>query len=251
MHRHDDFVDEGIGAVADDDLQIGEVGGHTVNMTGMGVVHHGVAHQRCGAGGDDNRNIQLTALGIDGIVPGMIGGDARQIGIDGSAAHAVIIDHALEFVDGGHALVRVETGEADELVGVLLHQGHNAGVGGAKAVGGFSVAAGHHALDHALLFHVGDDLFNGLGLGPVGVLEKLEHAAEDLVVQHALNGVRGAGPETKVNDFHTFIPHCPGCLPGDVFFHNLKSKERATRGQFALQAGKRAGQASRHSNITS
>ena len=100
----------------------------------------------------------------------------------------------------------IKTGKADELVRVLAHEFKNAGIGGSKTIGGFSVASGHNPFDHTLLFHVGNDLFNGLWLGPVSVFEKFKHAAEHFVGKHSLNGVRGAGAKTEINDVHeTFL----------------------------------------------
>ena len=186
---------------ADNDLELGKVGGDAVYVPGVGIVHDSAVHQGGRAGGDDDGHIKFAALGVDGVIPGVAGGYAGKIRINGGALHAKP-DHTGELCGRVHALVRIKTCKTDKLVGVLAHKLKNAGVGRTKAIGGFCIASSHNALDHTLLFHVGHDFFNGLWLGAVSVFEEFKHAAKNLVGEHSLNGVRSTGAKSKINDVH-------------------------------------------------
>ena len=150
---------------------------------------------------NDNGHIKLAAFGVDGVILGVACGYAGKVGVNGGALHAKLY-HAGKLCGGVHALMRVKASKTNELVGVLAHELKNAGVGRAKTVGGFGIATCHNPFDHALLFHVGNDFFNGFRLGAVRIPEKLKHAAKYLVGKHSLDGVRGAGAKTKINDVH-------------------------------------------------
>ena len=210
LHDHDGFAHVRVAAVADDDFQIREVAGHAVDVADSGVFHDGAAHEGGRAGGDDDRNTELAALGVDGIETAVIRGDACEVGIDGRASESVALNPVLQFGDGVHALDGVNAGEADEPVRILLHEFEDAGIGRFEAVGGFGIAADDYAFHHILGFHLLHDLLNGLGLRTVFVVEVLEHGAERASLgEHASDGIGSAGTETEVDNFHgIFLALC-------------------------------------------
>ena len=210
LHDHDGFAHVRVAAVTDDDFQIREVAGHAVDVADSGVFHDGAAHECGRAGGDDDRNIELAALGVDGIEAAVVRGDAGEVGIDGRASESVALNPVLQFGDGVHALDGVNACEADEPVRILPHKFEYAGIGGFEAVGGFGVAADDYALHHILGFHLLHDLPDGLGLRAVLVVEIFKHGAEWASLgEHAFDGIGSAGTETEVDNLHgVFLALC-------------------------------------------
>ena len=179
-------------------------------------------HQRSHARTDHDRNVQFAALGVDGVVLGMVGGNLGKEGINGRAAEAVVFDHELQLVDGVHALVRIKPGHADETFRVALKEGDDSPVAGSDAVGGFGVAAGDDALDHALRFHIAHDVLDGLGVGALVELEQCVHFPENGVINHPLHRGRDVRAEAEIDNVHGRSPFAkaPGlrlgsrlCLP--------------------------------------
>ncbi len=101
--------------MAHDELQLGEEPAHLVDQLHLLVGHR---HPRAGhAGGDEDRQVELDALGVQRVVAGVV--DRHPVGERGGGhrTHTEVGDQAFEQPDGVHAAVGVELGAGDEAVG--------------------------------------------------------------------------------------------------------------------------------------
>ena len=166
-----------------DDLQLGEVRGHVVQMDGLGELEL-VAHAARGAGAgaghaavEQDRQLQLLAFLPQGVEAGVVGEELLPGRVD--LAHAVqphVLD-ALDLLQRHLLLPRIDDAEAHEDVGVPLHAvGHvlvgNRGQARDGLVGGVH-DHGHHVARAVLVRH----LVHGDGLAfPLEVLGHLLRA---------------------------------------------------------------------------
>ncbi len=200
----DGFLDKGIAAVAHDDGQFGEVTGYFVNIPGVSVLNERTLNCRRRSCGNEDRDIQLATLGVDGIVAGLGRLDVRKIGVGGNAAHAVFLNNLFHFADTVHALVGVNAPEAIEKVRIGLAEFQDAAVVGRRAIGCLAVTSCNDAAAYTTLFQIIHNFRQGLGntlVKAAGLAGSLEHGR----IGYAVKDFLGIGTETKIKDLHWFI----------------------------------------------
>ena len=142
----DGFQHPGIAAVAEQDLQFGEVGGtrsmwrgSVESRTTLGMKGERPAVMMTG-------DVELAAHGVQRIEFGIVHGTVGHGGVDGGTADAVFENGLAEAAHRRHALVGIIGPEADEQVGRGRHALQHVVIGALDGIGGFDVAAGDHSL---------------------------------------------------------------------------------------------------------
>ena len=150
------------------------------------------------------RNVQLAALGVQRIKPGLGSGNVRKVRVNGNPLHAVIGNHALNFAHRVHFFVRVNAPEPHKLVGISPAKLQHAVVVGRKSVSGFAVTTGYDPKLHTKIVQISHNLVKRLGLAGVkanGFAGRLEHGA----VLDAVNDFWRVWAKAKVNNVHNAV----------------------------------------------
>ena len=95
------------------DFELREIGGHLIQISGVAVLHRGFLKE-IDSHMQDDRDIQLDAFGIQGVIPAISGAQFVQKRPQVQALETQLTHSIFELAHGIHSLMGVCAGEADE-----------------------------------------------------------------------------------------------------------------------------------------